>query len=106
MELARTKILRILALADRPLAVHEINADSVSATSASARLRELHREGLVIKAKAPGKRFDLWSRAPLSDYSCDQPQAGRRLLKELDKQMIQDVAECEELGIPYWVKGE
>ena len=103
---ARQKILQRLAHASGPVALHELDLKSVSQTSASARLREMARECIVKSVRVPGKRYTAWKLSEVSDYSRDQPQAGRRLLKELDKQMIQDVAECEELGIPYWVKGE
>lgn len=68
METARQKILRRLALADLPLAVHEIKADVVSDTSCSARLRELAREGLVVKYPVKSKKYDAWALAPESDY--------------------------------------
>ena len=70
---ARQKILQRLALADLPLPIHALDIEGVSQTSASARLREIHREGLVIKTKAPGKRFDLWALRPESDIDFSQP---------------------------------
>ena len=73
MTTAKTKILQRLALADAPVPVHEIKCFGVSDTSASARLRELHREGLVIKHKKIGVRFDYWSLAPESDIDFSQP---------------------------------
>lgn len=64
---ARTLILQRLALADLPLPIHDLNITGVSQTSASARLRELHREGLVVKYPVKGKKFDAWALRPESD---------------------------------------
>ena len=107
-EIMTTKeaILQVLEESDRPLAIFEFGLMGVAQTSISARLRELRKENKVYSVPVKGQKYTKWLLTPVSYYSWDQPQAGRRLLKELDKQMIQDVAECEELGIPYWVKGE
>ena len=70
---AKDKILNRLALADEPLAVHQIKVAMVSDTSCSARLREMHREGLVIKHKKIGVRFDYWSLTPESDIDFSKP---------------------------------
>ncbi len=70
---AKEAIMNVLAEAHRPLAVHEIKARRVSDTSCSARLRELHRAGRVIKHKVIGKRFDYWSLTPDSDIDFSQP---------------------------------
>ena len=73
MTTARTKILQRLALATEPLAVHQIKAEGVSDTACSARLREIHREGLVIKHKKIGVRFDYWSLVPERDIDFSKP---------------------------------
>ncbi len=70
---ARTKILQRLALATEPLPLHGLDLMGVSQTSASARLRELHREGLVIKHKKIGCRYDFWTLTPERDYDFKQP---------------------------------
>ncbi len=70
---AKQKIMERLALADGPIPIHEIKAYGVSDTSCSARLRELHRAGSVIKHKVIGKRFDYWSLTPDSDIDFSQP---------------------------------
>ena len=70
---ARTKILQRLALADLPLPIHDLNITGVSQTSASARLRELHREGLVVKYPVKGRKYDAWALRPESNYDMTQP---------------------------------
>lgn len=58
---ARQKLIAALHMSPRPLALHEIRVDGVSQTSASARLRELAREGIVESFPVPGKRFTAWA---------------------------------------------
>ena len=70
---ARTKILQRLALADLPLPIHDLNITGVSQTSASARLRELHREGLVVKYPVKGAKYDSWALKPESDSDWERP---------------------------------
>jgi DNA-binding HxlR family transcriptional regulator len=78
---ARAKILQRLALAGEPLPLHKLNLEGVSQTAASARLRELHKDGLVISVPVQGKRFTAWMLTPESDYQFDlkgsynQPEA-------------------------------
>lgn len=60
----RQAIIKALYGAPRPLAIHEIPVEGVSQTSISARLREIHRDGIVQKMRAPGKKFDLWRLTP------------------------------------------
>ena len=60
---AKHKLIAHLYKSERPLAVHEIQIEGVSQTSASARLREMRRDGIVVKTKAEGKAYDLWSLA-------------------------------------------
>lgn len=57
-------ILSRLREAGRPLALHEINVPSVAQTAASARLRELRREGLVQSVPVPGFRYTAWQLTP------------------------------------------
>ena len=64
---AKDKILNRLALADEPLAVHQIKVAMVSDTSCSARLREMAREGIVKSVRVPGKRFTAWTLNEVSD---------------------------------------
>ena len=70
---ARTKILQRLALADLPLPIHALDIPGVSQTSASARLREMAREGLVVKYPVKGKHFDAWALTPESDIDFSKP---------------------------------
>ena len=102
---ARTKILQRLALATEPLAVHEIKVNGVSDTACSARLREIRREGLVIKHKKIGVRFDYWSLTPERDIDWKDPKNARLLIQKLDKEMMLEEAEEEEFEKsvkPYW----
>lgn len=64
MTLAREKIIARLRLSPEPLAIHDLNLDGVSQTSASARLRELARDGIVQSVRVPGKRYTAWTLAP------------------------------------------
>lgn len=68
MKTAREKILNRLALADNPLPLHELNIQGVSQAAASARLREMKREGLVLSVPVEGKRYTAWILKPESDY--------------------------------------
>ena len=70
---ARQKILRRLALADLPLPIHALDIEGVSQTSASARLRELHREGLVVSVPVKGAKYTAWMLTPESDIDFAQP---------------------------------
>lgn len=65
--LARHKIIARLHWSDRPLALHELNIEGVSQAAASARLRELAREGVAISVKVPGKRYTAWALKPTLD---------------------------------------
>lgn len=69
---ARQKILQRLALADLPVPIHDLNLTGVSQTSASARLRELAKDGLVVSVPVKGKRFTAWMLTPQSDYKWAQ----------------------------------
>ena len=69
---ARTKILQRLALADLPLPLHQLDLDGVSQAAASARLRELKKEGLVVSVPVKGKKFTAWMLTPQSDYRWEQ----------------------------------
>jgi hypothetical protein len=62
------KILSRLALADEPLALHQLNIPDVSESAAGARLREYTRAGVTVRVKVPGKKFLSWTLAPQSDY--------------------------------------
>ena len=61
---ARQRIIARLYEAGRPVALHELDIDGVSQTSASVRLREMAREKIVIKVRAEGKHYDLWMLPP------------------------------------------
>ncbi len=58
---ARDLILAELRRREKPLAVHELCVTGVSECSASARLREMAEDGLVIGKKREGKSFKEWS---------------------------------------------
>lgn len=57
---ARQMIVKRLYEAARPLALHELDLIGVNQAAASARLRELRRDGLVSSVPVPGKRFTAW----------------------------------------------
>lgn len=57
---AKEKILRCLESSVRPLAVHELDIQGVSECSASARLREMKRDGIVLSIPVPGKKYTAW----------------------------------------------
>lgn len=61
---ARAKIVKRLFEAQAPLPIHALNLDSVSQTSASARMRELAKDGIVEKVKVAGCRYDYWRMVP------------------------------------------
>ena len=61
---AKEKILHRLSLSDLPVPIHELNIQGVSQTSASARLREMAREGLVMSVPVNGARYTAWMLAP------------------------------------------
>lgn len=60
---ARDLIVKRLAQATEPLPLHALNIPMVSQTAASARLRELAREGVVQSVPVSGKRFTAWKLA-------------------------------------------
>lgn len=63
--IAKDLILKRLAEAAEPLPIHALDIPGVSQTSASARLREMARENLVVSLPVPGKRFTAWTLAAL-----------------------------------------
>ena len=60
---AAESILKRLSESSAPLAVHELNIWKCSDTAASARLRELAREGKVIGHIRKGTSYKEWSLA-------------------------------------------
>lgn len=58
---AKTEIIGRLALADKPLAVHEFHLPLYSENNIATRLSELAREGVVRGTVRPGKAFKEWS---------------------------------------------
>lgn len=70
---AKEKILDFLAMADGPVPIHELRIEGVSQTSASARLREMAREGLVESVPVEGKRYTAWKAVPVVDYDFNTP---------------------------------
>lgn len=57
---ARERIIARLGESLAPVPLHLMNIDGVSQTSASARLRELAREGIVVSVPVPGHRYTAW----------------------------------------------
>lgn len=64
---ARAAILNALRGQPEPLAIHQMSLIGISQTAASARLREMRREGLVRSVPVRGKRFTAWKLAPLQE---------------------------------------
>ena len=60
---AKELILARLSHTEIPLAIHELQIGGVSQTAASARLREMKRDGLVVSVPIPGRKFTAWSLA-------------------------------------------
>jgi DNA-binding HxlR family transcriptional regulator len=61
---ARQLLAKRLYEAARPLALHELAIPTVSQTAASARLREMKRDGIVVSVPVPGKKFTAWMLTP------------------------------------------
>lgn len=61
---AKAKILARLASSPWPTPLHKLDIPGVSECSASARLREMAKEGLVRSVSVPGKRFTSWEIVP------------------------------------------
>lgn len=61
---ARQAIIKALYEASEPLPVHGLGLVGVSETAASARLREMAREGIVAGFTKPGARYKLWLLKP------------------------------------------
>jgi predicted transcriptional regulator len=59
---AKSEILRVLAAASQPLAVHEISPSitGYSENALATRLSELHADGKVVRRKRPGEAFNEW----------------------------------------------
>lgn len=73
---ARALIIKRLYESGVPLPVHALDIPQVSPTAASARLREMRRDGIVQKVKAPGQRYDLWRLTPSQPtFPFEQEQA-------------------------------
>ena len=68
---AKQKILARLQSSLVPLAVHEILIPDVSQCAASARLREMARDGLVKGSVCPGKSYKIWTAAPVLSTQSD-----------------------------------
>lgn len=60
---AKTEIIRALAVAEKPLAVHEMDIPLYSENNLATRLSEMAREGVVIGTTRPGKNFKEWKLA-------------------------------------------
>lgn len=70
---AKELILHRLSHSDRPLALHELNLNTVSQAAASARLREMARDGMVTSVRVPGKKFTAWKLNEVSDIDWERP---------------------------------
>lgn len=60
----REAVVKALCEAAEPKPIHALEVPGVSQATVSARLRELRKEGIVQKVRAPGKKFDLWRMTP------------------------------------------
>ena len=61
---AKQKIVARLSESARPLPIHHLDIPGVSECSASARLREMQREGLVYSVPVPGTKYTAWALIP------------------------------------------
>lgn len=61
---ARQALIARLYSAGEAVPIHALDIPGVSQTSASARLREMAREGLVQSVKVPGARYTAWKLTP------------------------------------------
>lgn len=61
---ARHLIAKRLYESKVPLPLHALNIEGVSQTAASARLREMKKDGLVISVPVPGARYTAWMLTP------------------------------------------
>lgn len=60
---AKQEIIRCLALAAKPLAVHEMDIPLYNQNNLATRLSELARDGAVVGTTRPGKNFKEWALA-------------------------------------------
>lgn len=60
----RQLLAKRLYEAARPLALHELELVGVNQAAASARLREMKRDGVVVSVPVPGKKFTAWMLTP------------------------------------------
>ncbi len=61
---ARALIVKRLFESKEPLPIHALDIPQVSQTSASARLRELKRDGIVESLPVRGRRYTAWRLVP------------------------------------------
>lgn len=61
---AKAKILARLSESAWPLPLHKLDLPDVSECSASARLREMQREGIVYSVPVPGSHMTAWAIVP------------------------------------------
>lgn len=61
---AKAAIVAYLSERTYPVPLHEMDIYGISQTSASARLRELARAGVVESVPVPGKRWTAWKLRP------------------------------------------
>ncbi len=61
---ARQALVKALYESPRPLALHEIPVIGINQAAASARLRELRRDGIVESVPVPGRKYTAWRLVP------------------------------------------
>ena len=61
---ARNLIAKRLYEAKAPIPLHALDIPGVSQTAASARLRELKRDGIVVSVPVPGRKYTAWMLTP------------------------------------------
>lgn len=61
---ARQAIAARLYEAKAPIPLHALGIPGVSETAASARLREMKRDGIVVSVPVPGKKYTAWMLTP------------------------------------------
>ena len=61
MTTCKQEIIKCLALAKTPVAIHEFSIPIYSQNNIATRLSEMAREGVVVGTVRPGKQFKEWA---------------------------------------------
>ena len=81
---AKEKIIMRLASVNQALPLHALDIPGVSQTAASARLREMARDGIAVSVPVVGKRYTAWT---LSDSKAKDRQEAAE--ERYDKEVME-----------------